>query len=85
VQVRDVAKQSGVVMSRANQGLFNELQEFLGALKLIKIHGEATGDRRPATSGSSPRPPRTCVNSNWISTWCARARRWRFASAGRSL
>jgi hypothetical protein len=40
-QVRDVAKQSGVVMSRANQGLFNELQEFLGALKLIKIHGEA--------------------------------------------
>lgn len=43
---RDVAKQSGVVMSRANQGLFNELQEFLGALKLIKIHGEATGYQR---------------------------------------
>jgi ATP-binding cassette subfamily C protein len=43
---RDVAKQSGVVMSRANQGLFNELQEFLGALKLIKIHGEVTGYQR---------------------------------------
>ena len=43
---RDVAKQSGVVMSRANQGLFNELQEFLSALKLIKIHGEAAGYQR---------------------------------------
>ena len=43
---RDVAKQSGVVMSRANQGLFNELQEFLSALKLIKIHGEHAGYQR---------------------------------------
>jgi hypothetical protein len=25
------------------------------------------------------------MNSNWISTRCACARRWRFASAGRSL
>jgi ATP-binding cassette subfamily C protein len=43
---RDVAKQSGVVISRANQNLINDLQEFLGALKLIKIHGEETGYRR---------------------------------------
>lgn len=40
---RDVAKQSGVILSRANQQLCNEIQEFLGALKLIKIHGEEAG------------------------------------------
>ena len=43
---RDIAKQSGLLMSRANQGLFNELQEFLAALKLIKIHGEESGYQR---------------------------------------
>lgn len=43
---RDAAKQSGVVISRANQNLINDLQEFLGALKLIKIHGEEAGYRR---------------------------------------
>ena len=43
---RDAAKQSGVVISRANQNLVNDLQEFLGALKLIKIHGEEAGYRR---------------------------------------
>jgi ATP-binding cassette subfamily C protein len=43
---RDAAKQSGVVISRANQNLTNDLQEFLGALKLIKIHGEEAGYRR---------------------------------------
>lgn len=43
---RDAAKQSGVVLSRANQSLFNELQEFLAALKLIKIHGEEAGYQR---------------------------------------
>lgn len=42
---RDAAKQSGVVISRANQNLVNDLQEFLGALKLIKIHGEEAGYR----------------------------------------
>jgi ATP-binding cassette subfamily C protein len=41
-----IAQQSGVLMSRANQGLFNELQEFLAALKLIKIHGEESGYQR---------------------------------------
>lgn len=43
---RDTAKAGGVVLSKANQNLFNELQEFLGALKLIKIHGEEDGYRR---------------------------------------
>lgn len=40
---RDAARLSGVVLSRANQQLCNEIQEFLGALKLIKIHGEEAG------------------------------------------
>jgi hypothetical protein len=53
-QVRDVAKQSGVVMSWANQGLFNQLQEFHGALKLIKIHGEP---RLPAAVRPDHREP----------------------------
>ncbi|WP_295456886.1 ABC transporter ATP-binding protein [uncultured Thiodictyon sp.] len=43
---RDMAKQSGTVLSRANQALFSEIQEFLGALKLIKIHGEENGYQR---------------------------------------
>lgn len=43
---RDVAKQNGLIMSKANQSLYNELQEFLGALKLIKIHGEEAGYQR---------------------------------------
>ena len=43
---REAAKQSGVLMSLANQRMFNELQEFLGALKLIKIHGEEAGYQR---------------------------------------
>ena len=33
-------KQSGRSISAANQGMFAEIQEFLAALKLIKIHGE---------------------------------------------
>ncbi len=40
---RDIAKQGGVLLSRTNQHLFNEIQEFLGALKLIKIHDETAG------------------------------------------
>ncbi|WP_295385077.1 ABC transporter ATP-binding protein [uncultured Thiodictyon sp.] len=43
---RDMAKQSGAVVSRANQALFSDAQEFLGALKLIKIHGEEAGYQR---------------------------------------
>lgn len=43
---REAAKQSGQVLSQATQGLFKEIQEFLGALKLIKIHGEDAGYRR---------------------------------------
>jgi ATP-binding cassette subfamily C protein len=42
---RTTAKQGGLVLSQANQGLFKEIQEFLGALKLIKIHGEDAGYR----------------------------------------
>lgn len=43
---RAAAAADGIALSRANQSLFNELQEFLGALKLIKIHGEEDGYRR---------------------------------------
>ena len=43
---RDAAKQIGKVLGRANQALINEIQEYLGALKLIKIHGEETGYQR---------------------------------------
>ncbi len=43
---RDAAKQSGQVLSQANRNLVNEVQEFLGALKLIKIHGEEAGYQR---------------------------------------
>lgn len=42
---REAAKASGQVLSQATQGLFREIQEFLGALKLIKIHGEDAGYR----------------------------------------
>lgn len=34
------SKQNGIDVSRANQRLSSEIQEFLSALKLIKIHGE---------------------------------------------
>lgn len=40
---RDAAQQSGQVLSQATRNLFNKAQEFLGALKLIKIHGEEAG------------------------------------------
>ena len=45
-----VARHSGMAMSRANQSLFNELQEFISALKLIKIHGEESGYQKQFAS-----------------------------------
>lgn len=41
--VSTASKQNGVEVCRANQRLSSEIQEFLGALKLIKIHGESEG------------------------------------------
>jgi len=35
------SRQNGIEISRANKNLSNEVQEFIGGLKLIKIHGEA--------------------------------------------
>ena len=43
---RAAASRSGVLLSQANQRLYSHVQEFLGALKLIKIHGEEQGYRR---------------------------------------
>ena len=45
-----IARQSGIAMSRANQSLFNELQEFISALKLIKIHGQELGYQKQFAS-----------------------------------
>ncbi len=45
-----IARQSGMAMSRANQSLFSELQEFISALKLIKIHGEESGYQKQFAS-----------------------------------
>lgn len=39
-----VAKQSGVMLGNANRQLFSQIQEFLSAMKLIKIHGEEAGN-----------------------------------------
>lgn len=40
------SRQSGVLLGQANQKLFTQTQEFLSALKLIKIHGEEAGHIR---------------------------------------
>ncbi|MCQ8105049.1 ABC transporter ATP-binding protein/permease [Methylomonas sp. SURF-2] len=37
------SRQNGIEISRANKNLSNDVQEFMGGLKLIKIHGEAEG------------------------------------------
>lgn len=42
----DVAKQGGMLLSQSNRGFFAQIQEFLSAMKLIKIHGEETGNLR---------------------------------------
>ncbi len=42
---RAAASRSGTLLSLANQRLHAHVQEFLGALKLIKIHGEQGGYR----------------------------------------
>lgn len=39
-----MAKQSGVLLSAANRNLSSQIQEFLSALKLVKIHGEESGN-----------------------------------------
>jgi ATP-binding cassette subfamily C protein len=39
-QTQQAARRSGVFLSQANQNLFAQIQEFLAALKLIKIHAE---------------------------------------------
>jgi len=38
------ARQSGRMLSDANRNMFGRMQDFLSALKLIKIHGEEAGD-----------------------------------------
>jgi ATP-binding cassette subfamily C protein len=40
---KEAAQNSGVLLSQANQQMFNDIQEFLGALKLIKVHGVEKG------------------------------------------
>ena len=40
---REAARQSGLLLGAAHPGLFKQIQEFLGALKLIKIHSEEAG------------------------------------------
>jgi len=42
----DIAKQGGIALSQATQSFFNETQEFLGALKFIKLHGEEANYQR---------------------------------------
>ncbi|ADL54859.1 ABC transporter related [Gallionella capsiferriformans ES-2] len=36
----DAAKQGGMMLSQANRKMFAQIQEFLSAMKLVKIHGE---------------------------------------------
>jgi ATP-binding cassette subfamily C protein len=38
------ARQSGTVLGETNRNMFARMQEFLSAMKLIKIHGEEAGD-----------------------------------------
>ncbi len=38
------AKQSGAMLSKSNKQMFGQIQEFLSAMKLIKIHGEEAGN-----------------------------------------
>ncbi|MDD5058020.1 MAG: ABC transporter ATP-binding protein [Sideroxydans sp.] len=38
------AKQSGAMLSKSNKEMFGQIQEFLSAMKLIKIHGEEAGN-----------------------------------------
>ncbi len=40
----DVAKQGGKTLNQANRNLFDQIQEFISAMKLIKIHGEEAGN-----------------------------------------
>lgn len=39
-----VARQGGTLLSQANRRLFAQIQDFLSAMKLIKIHGEEAGN-----------------------------------------
>ncbi len=39
-----IALASGIALTKANRGLFTHAQEFLGAMKLTKIHGEEKGN-----------------------------------------
>lgn len=40
------AKQSGTMLTKTNRGLLAQIQEFLSAMKLIKIHGEEASNLR---------------------------------------
>lgn len=40
------ARQSGTMLTKANRNMFGQIQEFLSAMKLIKIHGEEAGNLR---------------------------------------
>ncbi|MES2355052.1 MAG: ABC transporter ATP-binding protein [Pseudomonadota bacterium] len=48
-RTQDVAKQNGVMLTQANHGLFAQAQEFMAAIKLVKIHGEEAGNVRQFT------------------------------------
>ncbi len=38
------ARRGGMMLSKANRNMFGQIQEFLSAMKLIKIHGEEAGN-----------------------------------------
>ncbi|MDD2774332.1 MAG: ABC transporter ATP-binding protein [Gallionella sp.] len=40
----DAAKRGGKMLNQANRDLFNQIQEFISVMKLIKIHGEEAGN-----------------------------------------
>ncbi|MDD4962543.1 MAG: ABC transporter ATP-binding protein [Gallionella sp.] len=40
----DAAKRGGSMLNQANRDLFDQIQEFISAMKLIKIHGEEAGN-----------------------------------------
>jgi len=48
-RTQDVAKQNGVMLTKANHGLFAQAQEFMAAIKLVKIHAEEAGNVRQFT------------------------------------
>jgi len=48
-RTQDGAKQNGIMLTKANHGLFAQAQEFMASMKLVKIHGEEAGNVRQFT------------------------------------